>query len=247
VSFTLLTQSAIGLVWVRVLGRWFGAGEQAAVLTFPMLLALILTGLGLCAALAHLAKPRLASHALRNIAASWLSREVLLVQVFAGTVALTILLELLDITSGLVIMEAAACLLGGAALFAMTQAYLLKTVPVWNSPATPLEFAGSALLLGGALGVVLTTFTATERPGLSPAMVAAGIAILAGLLLELAAISAAVTAEQATQGQTWYEPPRPRGLGRHGRKWSGLAVVRFGFGLPGRRRGAGAVAFLFGL
>jgi DMSO reductase anchor subunit len=206
VSFTLLTQSAIGLVWVRVVGRWFGAGEQAAFVTFPMLLALVLTALGLYAALAHLTKPRLAPHAMRNIAASWLSREVLLVQAFAGAVALTILLALLATTSGLVIMETAACLLGGAALFAMTRAYLLKTVPVWNSPATPLAFAGSALLLGGALGVVLTTVTATEPPGLSPALVAAGIGIAAGLLLGLAAISAALTAEQATQGQTWYEP-----------------------------------------
>jgi DMSO reductase anchor subunit len=150
----------------------------------------------------------LAPIALRNLAASWLSREVLLVLAFAGAVALTILLNLMAITSGLVIMEAAACLLGGAALFAMTRAYLLKTVPVWNSPATPLAFAGSALLLGGALGVVLTTFTATEPPALSPALVAAGISIVVGLLLGLAAISAAVTAEQATQGQTWYEPAK---------------------------------------
>jgi DMSO reductase anchor subunit len=210
VSFTLLIQSAIGLVWVRVLGRWFGHGEQAAFVTFPMLLALVLTGLGLYAALAHLARPRLAPNALRNIAASWLSREVLLVQAFAGAVALTILLGLLAFTSGLVIMEAAACLMGGAALFAMTRAYRLKTVPVWNSPATPLAFTGSALLLGGALGVVLTTFTATERPGLSPALIAAGIGILVELVLVLAAISAAMTAEQAAQSQTWYEPAKGR-------------------------------------
>jgi DMSO reductase anchor subunit len=116
-----------------------------------MSIALTLTVLGLYAALAHLAKPRLAPHALRNLTASWLSREVLLVQAFAGAVALLILISLLDTPSGLVILEAAACLLGGAALFAMTRVYLLKTVPVWNSPATLLEFAGSAFtkLTGG--------------------------------------------------------------------------------------------------
>jgi DMSO reductase anchor subunit len=67
-----------------------------------------------------------------------------LVQAFAGAVALLILISLLDAPSGRVILEAAACLLDGAALFAMTRVYLLRTVPVWNSPATLLEFAGSA-------------------------------------------------------------------------------------------------------
>ena len=99
------------------MGRWFGTGEQAAFMIWPMLLALVLIGLGLYAALAHLAKPRLAPNALRNLAASWLSREVVLVQAFAGAVALTILPALLVAAAGLVIVEAAACLLGGAALF----------------------------------------------------------------------------------------------------------------------------------
>jgi DMSO reductase anchor subunit len=135
VCFTLFTQSAIGLVWVSVMGRWFGGGTRVSFSIWPMSIALTLTGFGLYAALAHLAKPRLAPHALRNLTASWLSREVLLVQAFAGAVALLILISLLDASSGLVILEATACLLGGAALFAMTRVYLLKTVPVWNSPA----------------------------------------------------------------------------------------------------------------
>ena len=206
VCFSLSTQSAIGLVWVRVMGRWFSGGTRADFSVWPMSIALILTGFGLYAALAHLAKPRLAPNALRNLTASWLSREVLLVQAFAGALTLLILISLLDASSGLVILEAAACLLGGAALFAMTKVYLLKTVPMWNSPATILEFTGSAMLLGGALGVVLTTFSATDQPGWSAALIVAGIGILLGLILKLTAISPALAAEQAAQGQTWYEP-----------------------------------------
>jgi len=121
----------------------------------------------------HLAKPSLAPHALRNLTASWLSREILLVQAFAG-----------------------------AAIFAMTRVYLLKTVPVWNSPATLLEFAGCAMLLGG----VLTSFGDMGKSGWSPAFIAAVIGILWGLILKLTAISPTLTAEQATQDQTWYEP-----------------------------------------
>jgi Tat-targeted selenate reductase subunit YnfH len=206
VCFTLFTQSAIGLVWVSVMGRWFGGGTRADFSIGPMSITLILTGLGLYAALAHLAKPRLAPNALRNLTASWLSREVLLVQAFAGAVALLILISLLDTSSGLVILEAAACLLGGAALFAMTRVYLLKTVPVWNSPATLLEFAGSAMLLGGALGAVLTAFRDTDQSGWSPALIVAAIGLLLGLILKFAAISPALAAEQAARAQTWYEP-----------------------------------------
>ena len=208
VCFTLSVQSAIGLAWVSVMGRWFGAGAQSDILIWPMTaaFALILIGLGLGAAMAHLARPRLAPHALRNLTDSWLSREVVLVQAFAGAVVLVILLLVLKISSGLVIAEVAACLLGGAALFAMTRVYSLKTVPVWNSPATYLEFAGSAMLLGGALGAVSAVFTATGQSGSNPAHIVSGIAIMLGLILKLAAVSPALVAEQSARTQTWYEP-----------------------------------------
>jgi hypothetical protein len=149
VCFTLFTQSAIGLVWVSVVGRWCSGRVQTDFFIWPPVTALILTGLGLFVALAHLARPGLAPHALRNLTASWLSREILSVQAFAGVVFLSILSSLLDGSSVLILLEAAACLLGGAAMFSMTRVYLIKTVPEWNSPATLLEFAGSVILLGG--------------------------------------------------------------------------------------------------
>ena len=231
VCFTLFTQCAIGLVWVSVIGRWFGGGTQAVFSIRPMAIALTLTGLGLYAALAHLAKPRLAPNALRNLTASWLSREVLLVQAFAGAVAVLIFISLLEASPGLVILETTACLLGGAALFAMARVYLLKTVPVWNSPATILEFAGSAMLLGGALGAVLTVFGATDQTGKSSALIAAAIGILLGLILKLTAIFPSLTAEQAARDQTWYEPtvaPLSKGRAltvRMGLNLAGLALI----------------------
>ena len=214
VCFTLFTQSAIGLVWVSVAGRWFGGGMQPDFSIWPMPI-----------------KPRLAPNALRNLTASWLSREVLLVQAFAGAVALLIFISLLEALPGLVILETTACLLGGAALFAMARVYLLKTVPVWNSPATILEFAGSAMLLGGALGAVLTVFGATDQPGKSPALIAAAIGILLGLILKLTAIFPSLTAEQAARDQTWYEPtvaPLSKGRAlsvRMGLNLAGLALI----------------------
>jgi DMSO reductase anchor subunit len=42
ICFTLLTQSAIGLVWVRVMGRWFGGGMRADFSIWPIIIALTL-------------------------------------------------------------------------------------------------------------------------------------------------------------------------------------------------------------
>jgi anaerobic dimethyl sulfoxide reductase subunit C (anchor subunit) len=206
VCFTLVTQSAIGLVWVSVMGRWFGGGEQSDFFIWSLVTALILTGLGLIAALTHLSKPRLAPHALRNLTTSWLSREILSVQAFAGAVVLSILASLLEVPAVLIILETAACLLGWAAMVAMIRVYLLKTVPVWNSPATVLEFAGSALLLGGALGGVFALLGAPQPSGWKTKFLTAGIGMLLGLILKLTAISPAVSAEEAARGQTWYAP-----------------------------------------
>jgi anaerobic dimethyl sulfoxide reductase subunit C (anchor subunit) len=208
VCFTLFTQSAIGLVWVSVVGRWCSGRVQTDFFIWPPVTALILTGLGLFVALAHLARPGLAPHALRNLTASWLSREILSVQAFAGVVFLSILSSLLDGSSVLILLEAAACLLGGAAMFSMTRVYLIKTVPEWNSPATLLEFAGSVILLGGALGGVLTSLGVMGQPGLKAAFIVAGIGIFLGLILKVAAISPALSARQAARSQTWYAPSR---------------------------------------
>ncbi len=206
VCFTLVTQSAIGLVWTSVMGRWLGGGEQSDVFIWSMLTALILTGLGLIAALTHLSKPRLAPHALRNLTASWLSREILSVQAFAGALLLSIFASLLESPAVLVLLEAAACLLGGAAMVTMIRVYLLKTVPEWNSSATLMEFAGSALLLGGALGGAFVMLGAPQPSGWRTEFLTAGIGMLSGLILKLTAISPAVSAEEAARTQTWYAP-----------------------------------------
>jgi DMSO reductase anchor subunit len=204
ICFTLLTQSAVGLVFITTMGHWFGSAMQTDISFRSMALALGITTAGLLAALSHLAAPRLAPHALRNPATSWLSREVLLVPFFAAALCLAILATLIGNTVTLIVVEIAACLLGGAALWAMTGVYLLKTVPAWNTPATALEFTGSALLLGGALSAVLTS---VETAGWSPALTPAAAGMFLGLVSKLAAIKPAMQAERAARGQLWYQQP----------------------------------------
>jgi anaerobic dimethyl sulfoxide reductase subunit C (anchor subunit) len=227
VCFTLLNQSAIGLVWVTVLARWVEKAATNDAASIAMMTALGLCALGLTMALAHLSKPRLAPHALRNLPHSWLSREVLLVQAFAGAVAAVILLSLLRVASGRILMEVAACLLGGAALYAMTRVYLLRTVPAWNSPATCLEFYGSALLLGGALKALLIVAGNLFRQPWSPDITIAAMAVAAGILLKMLAIRPALAAERTALAHSWYGP------GATTLSTEGILMVRTGLYLAG--------------
>jgi DMSO reductase anchor subunit len=143
---------------------------------------------------------------LRNLPVSWLSREILSVLAFAGVLLFSMFVSLLESPAVYMLLEAAACLLGGAAMVSMIRVYLLKTVPEWNSSATLLEFAGSALLLGGALGGALALLGTPHPLGWKTEFLTAGIGMLLGLILKLTAISPAVSAEEAARTQTWYAP-----------------------------------------
>jgi len=240
VCFTLLIQSAIGLIWV---------GTTASILTDAKSLghaftALALIALGLASSLSHLARPRQAPNALRNLAASWLSREVLLVHLFGGAVFLIIPASLLTGSTGRIVVEFAACILGATALFAMTRVYLLKTVPVWKSPATSLEFTGSALLLGGAVAALLIAFKSGQSL-FKMEMTAAGIAIFLGLVLKVMAMPLAFSARKAADDQTWYKLSAPYfSIGRiwafrMGLNLTGLLLLPIAIGGDGLN-GAGA-------
>lgn len=204
VYFTLLIQSAVGLVFITTLGHWLGSAIPADIAFRSMALALVITTAGLLAALFHLAVPRLAPHALSNPATSWLSREVLLVPIFAAALGLTIPAALLGRPAVLFTMEITVCLLGGAALWAMTKVYLLKTVPAWNTPATALEFTGSAFLLGGSLSAVLTS---SATAGWDPTLSAAAAGMVMGLVMKLVAIQPGMQAERAARDIMWYQQP----------------------------------------
>ena len=110
VFFTLMLQGAVGLVSIRAVGHWCGAGLPPDISFPPLATALGLAVLGLVAALAHLARPRLAPYALSNPSRSWLSREVLLATAFTITVALASLTSLMAAATALLFLEGAAFL-----------------------------------------------------------------------------------------------------------------------------------------
>ena len=209
VIFTLLIQAAVGLVWLGIAGHWFGGALEEDMPVVSMAMALGFTGLGLLAALVHLAAPQRAPHALRNPAISWLSREVLLVPMFATALFIVMAATRWGGANAVLFLEFTALLLGGAALWAMTGVYLLKTVPAWHTPATPLEFVGSALLLGGALSMV-SAFSNTAAPaGWGPVSTTAAIGMGLGLAVKLAAVYPGMAAERVARAKVWYPQPIP--------------------------------------
>lgn len=228
VIFTLLTQSAVGLVWMGIVGHWLGGAIEAEMPVASMSMALGFTGLGLLAALAHLAAPQRAPHALRNPAISWLSREVLLVPMFAAALFLMMAAARWGGANAVLFLEFTALLLGGAALWAMTGVYLLKTVPAWNTPATPLEFVGSALLLGGALSMVSAFFGATDPAGWGAVNTSAAAGMGLGLAVKLAAVFPGMAAERRSRAKVWYPQPVPAlsaGQARLARSMSNMVGV----------------------
>lgn len=195
VAFTLLVQSAVGSVWCLQTALFLGGGRlEVSLLKFQVLIALCTVVVGLAAALAHLGKPRASFHAVRNLELSWLSREILSVHVFTGVLAVLAILaqiHLRALNSWLMLM---ASLAGGLALYAMTRVYRLRTVRSWNHGGTPLNFLGSALLLGGLQFILVSTML-TEGPNLNHE--ASGpdiirnivlIAVLVGFLLKILAV-----------------------------------------------------------
>ena len=171
IAFTLLAQAAAGVY--GVLGAIYArvsleVGPQTARLQtrWGFLAVTGLMVLAMAAALLHLGTPLLAWRALWNLRSSWLSREILATVLFSAASAAWAGLLWLDI-SALWLQYAAygaGAALGLALLLSMSWAYRLRTVPAWDTWATPVGFITTALLLGG-----LGAWTAVEAaPGPNP-------------------------------------------------------------------------------
>ena len=152
VTFTLLVQSAVGSVWcVQAALFWNGGRVDLLHLKFQIIAALCLVLAGLAAAMVHLGKPGDSLHAVKNFKNSWLSREIFSVNLFTGFLSVMVVSAYIHpaVMKGWLMLVGS--LIGGAALYAMTRVYRLRTVPSWNHAGTSLNFLGSALLLGGLL------------------------------------------------------------------------------------------------
>ena len=208
VCFTLLTQCGIGLFGICTVERWLGLTGDTYNQVWPLITGLAFTGVGLITALVHLSVLRLAPHALRNLKSSWLSWEIVLIQAFFGGLTVLVFIVFLHLPAWRLLVEVVTFLFAGAALVAMIKVYLLKTVPTWNTVATPLEFFGSTLLLGGSVSVLLHVLQSYINPQLDFSLLAGSIGIGLGLGLKLLALWSQSDGRDTAESTMWHSPAK---------------------------------------
>ncbi len=175
VLMLVTTQLSIGAfisLWVLLLGKTMGDRGIAA------LGALGLAGLSLGASTLHLGRPIYAWRALRGLATSWLSREVLTLSLFAGAAA-TFAGMLLFGLPARSLAGAATALFGLAGATCSARIYMVPARPAWFSGYTVAEFFATGLLLGPAFVRLL------EPAGARPASVWLLYASIAGAAAQI--------------------------------------------------------------
>lgn len=161
--FSILIQLATGILLALWIVRAFNKGkiDQDAldkISRYPMLVVFITILAAMIAAHFHLSQPRFSFLSMLNFRSAWLSREITFTILFFFSTAG--LLDLIWYITGHErlknILGWMTILFGCLTVYSMGNIYLLRTQPVWNTPATPLAFYGTTILLGAsALPLIL--------------------------------------------------------------------------------------------
>lgn len=137
------------LVWLTVLSQWATGTTIVAALTDRRPLAMVaalIAAIALAGSLAHLGRPIHAWKALRNLRRSWLSREVLLLGLYAAAAAVHGVTGFGGYVAGA---------LGLAGTYASARLYTVPGRPSWNSWLTIPSFVIPGLALGALSGGAL--------------------------------------------------------------------------------------------
>lgn len=153
ILFTLLIQSAVGLVVVGEAIRISARGEVGSLLSRQIPVACALAGLGSIISLTHLGTPLHSFFTIANLGSSWLSREIISSGLFFALLVLVIYLNSRNIRNRALLI--ATAVVGLIAVFVMSRVYLLRTVPVWDSGATTLSFFGTMFFMGAVVSTLL--------------------------------------------------------------------------------------------
>jgi DMSO reductase anchor subunit len=147
--FTLLVQGSVGITLFLTLAACkakFASGAQCQLLP-ALLVACVAGGLGLIASTLHLGYPLNAFNALRHVASSWLSREIVFASLYLAVIGLCTLILLVrkQLVSSLLPL---ALILGLIDIWCMSAIYAHSTVITWMHFNTWLMFYGSVGILG---------------------------------------------------------------------------------------------------
>ena len=176
VAFTILAQMSVGSFVVLGIVHFFAVRKadltEADRLSDRALFAIgPVMVLALIASFFHLGNPLNAYHAISNLGSSWLSREIFFGVGFTVLGAVFAVLQWRKIGSASLrnLIAVLAALVGLALVYSMSNVYLLRTVPVWDTVATPISFFVTTFLLGalamGAAFVANYSYLQRKTPG----------------------------------------------------------------------------------
>lgn len=161
IFFTLIVQMCVGAFFLQeiLLAQKNPTNPALQKLKYRILLVLLaLMIIAVLLSFFHLGKPGNAIHSFNNLRASWLSREILMLPVFTVLMALTAFISGKNPGKSILLrfISILAMIAGWMLIYSMAMIYMVKTIPVWNSVTTMLEFISCSIILGGMLLVSLS-------------------------------------------------------------------------------------------
>ncbi len=174
VFFTMLSQISVGIL-IGMLILWVTIRNMETETAESLKRVLLLTAMGsmgiaLLLSFLHLSMPQHAVYAMSNIRTSWLSREILLASLFLLTLILCYTSARYNLPHRNLFNQLflASLIVGLVLMWGISRVYMIPTVPLWDTPATPVSFFNTTLMLGGGAVLVLTALLSsgnTSIPG----------------------------------------------------------------------------------
>jgi anaerobic dimethyl sulfoxide reductase subunit C (anchor subunit) len=186
--FTLLVQGSVGMTLFLTLSARAGAHvpEVKPQLLPGMLIACVAGGLGLMVSTLHLGYPLNAFNALRHVASSWLSREIVFASLYLAALGLCTLVMLVK-KHLIPLLLPVAAVLGLIDVWCMSAIYAHTSVITWSHFNTWLMFYGAVGVLGAValawLPILKARSVARERQTVMRFAAALVVAIVAIRLL----------------------------------------------------------------
>ncbi len=186
--FTLLVQGSVGMTLFLTLSARAGSRvpEVRPQLLPGMLIACVAGGLGLMVSTLHLGYPLNAFNALRHVASSWLSREIVFASLYLAALGLCTLVMLVR-KQLLPLLLPVAAVLGLIDVWCMSAIYAHTSVITWSHFNTWLMFYGAVGVLGAValawLPMLKARSVARERQSVMRFAAAMVVAIVAIRLL----------------------------------------------------------------
>ena len=186
--FTLLVQGSVGMTLFLALSARAGSRvpEVKPQLLPGMLIACVAGGLGLVVSTLHLGYPLNAFNALRHVASSWLSREIVFASLYLAALGLCTLVMLVR-KQLIPLLLPVAAVLGLIDVWCMSAIYAHTSVITWSHFNTWLMFYGTVGVLGAValawLPMLKARSVARERQSVMRFAAAMVVAIVAIRLL----------------------------------------------------------------